>query len=377
MSWLPISCRPPKRRSAKAGQLSRFGQPTALVLLLAVTGCGQLPEKEWKALQASRRELRLQGLHTYLPERYSEFEAAFAKTQRKFALESNTDALFRHTDNLRQEIQQRLGEARLLGEEGRSEKERLSRLEQQAIEQLEKSTQAWSASTLDPAQRRVIARLQLQTATARAFWQQGDFLRVRELLEGIDEETAAFESQLESLEERYRNPREQRRWQIWALKTIEWSRNHKKAALLVDKHNRKAMLFTSGTLVQSFTVDLGWNRFPDKLEGGDGATPEGRYRVTRKKSGPQTEYFQALLLDYPNAADRRDFALAKRRGEVHRRARIGALIEIHGEGGRGRDWTQGCVAFSNSDMERLFDVAYVGMPVTIVGQAGVVAEGAK
>ncbi len=379
MQWLPTFSRPPRRRrrSAKAGRLCRLGQPTALVLLLAVTGCARLPEKEWKDLQASRRDLRVQALHTYLPERYSEFEAGFAKTQRKFAMESNTGALFRHTDNLRQEIQQRLREARLLHQEGVAEKQRLRTLEDQAIAQLEKNTQAWSSATLDPSHHRLIARIQLETANAKAFWHQGEFLKVRELLEGIDEETAAFESQLQGLEERYRNPREQKRWQIWALKTIEWSRNHKKAALLVDKYNRHALLFNSGTLVERFAVDLGWNRFPDKLQGGDGATPEGRYRVTRRKSGAETQYFQALLLDYPNAADRRDFALAKRRGEIHRRARIGALIEIHGEGGRGRDWTQGCVALSNSDMERLFALAYVGMPVTIVGQASTVGEAAK
>ncbi len=378
MPWLPIFSRPPRRRrSANAGRLCRLGQPTALVLLLAVTGCAQLPEKEWKDLQAARRELRLQGLHAYLPGRYSEFEAAFAKTQKKFATESNTNALFRHTDNLKEEILQRRGEARLLREQAVAEKERLRKLEQQAIEQLEKSTRAWSSGTLDPTQRRLIARIELQTANAKGFWQQGEFLKVRELLEAAEEETAAFESQLEGLQERYRNPHEQRRWQNWAARTIEWSRHHKKAALLVDKYNRQAMLFNSGTLVERFTVDLGWNRFPDKLEGGDGATPEGRYRVTSKKSGAQTQYFRALLLDYPNAADRRDFALAKRRGEIHQRARIGALIEIHGEGGRGRDWTQGCVALSNSDMGKLFNLAYVGMPVTIVGQAGSIVEAAK
>ena len=378
MPWLPTFSRPPRRRrSAKTGRLGRLGRPTALVVLLAVTGCAQLPEKEWKDLQAARQESRLQGLHAYLPERYSEFEAAFAKTRRKFAAESNTNALFRDTDTLKKEIRQRWEQARLLRAQAVSEKERLRKLEQQAIEQLEKSTLAWSSATLDPTQRRLIARIEIQTKNARGFWQQGEFLKVRELLEDVEEETAAFESQLEGLQERYRDPREQRRWQSWATKTIEWSRNHKKAALLVDKYNRRAMLFNSGNLVEQFAVDLGWNRFPDKLEGGDGATPEGRYRVTRKKSGAETRYFQALLLDYPNAADRRDFALAKHRGEINRRARIGALIEIHGEGGRGRDWTQGCVALSNPDMSRLFASAYVGMPVTIVGQAGEIAKASK
>jgi L,D-peptidoglycan transpeptidase YkuD (ErfK/YbiS/YcfS/YnhG family) len=49
------------------------------------------------------------------------------------------------------------------------------------------------------------------------------------------------------------------------------------------------------------------------------------------------------------------------------RAGVGSLIEIHGDGGQGRDWTDGCVALSNSDMDRVFARARVGTPVTIVG----------
>jgi lipoprotein-anchoring transpeptidase ErfK/SrfK len=45
----------------------------------------------------------------------------------------------------------------------------------------------------------------------------------------------------------------------------------------------------------------------------------------------------------------------------------GSLIEIHGHGGTGRDWTDGCVALSNEDMDQLFSRVRVGTPVTIVG----------
>jgi len=43
------------------------------------------------------------------------------------------------------------------------------------------------------------------------------------------------------------------------------------------------------------------------------------------------------------------------------------LIEIHGEGGKGANWTQGCIALKNEDMDELFDLAQIGTPVTIVG----------
>ena len=48
---------------------------------------------------------------------------------------------------------------------------------------------------------------------------------------------------------------------------------------------------------------------------------------------------------------------------------IGGLIEIHGHGGRGTDWTNGCIALSDAEMDRLFAAVFVGTPVTIVGTA--------
>ena len=95
-----------------------------------------------------------------------------------------------------------------------------------------------------------------------------------------------------------------------------------------------------------------------------------KYRVVKKKDRGQSRYHRALLLDYPNAADRERFAAAQRRGEIPRGARIGGLIEIHGEGGRGQNWTEGCVALSNRDMDDLFRRVGTGTRVTIVGGDG-------
>ena len=85
------------------------------------------------------------------------------------------------------------------------------------------------------------------------------------------------------------------------------------------------------------------------------------------KRAPQTKFNKALLINYPNDEDRMRFALGRRRGTISRGAGIGNLIEIHGDGGEGRDWTDGCVALTNEDMDRLFAHVRVGTPVTIVG----------
>jgi murein L,D-transpeptidase YafK len=81
----------------------------------------------------------------------------------------------------------------------------------------------------------------------------------------------------------------------------------------------------------------------------------------------QTRYYRAFMLDYPNDEDRARFRRLQRSGRISSRQRIGSLIEIHGEGGRNADWTEGCVALYNHEMDALLPHVEVGTPVTIVG----------
>jgi murein L,D-transpeptidase YafK len=96
---------------------------------------------------------------------------------------------------------------------------------------------------------------------------------------------------------------------------------------------------------------------------GDRATPEGRYRVLKKR--PASKFYRALLIDYPNAEDEQRFRDAKRHGLIASSAGIGGLIEIHGGGIAGM--TYGCVALENPAMSELFSLVGEGTPVTIVG----------
>jgi murein L,D-transpeptidase YafK len=73
------------------------------------------------------------------------------------------------------------------------------------------------------------------------------------------------------------------------------------------------------------------------------------------------------LIDYPNETDREEFRLEIAKGTLPRTAKIGNLIEIHGDGGRGVDWTEGCVALTDSEIDVIFKIAKEGTPVTIVG----------
>ncbi len=137
--------------------------------------------------------------------------------------------------------------------------------------------------------------------------------------------------------------------------------------IVVDKFSRRCIVYKSGKKYREFDVELGVNWLGDKVQRGDKATPEGRYSVTVKKSGRNTIYYKALLINFPNKQDLKRFNTLKASGKLPRNANIGGLIEIHGGGGKGIDWTDGCVALDNRDMDIVYSLCSVGTQIAIVG----------
>ncbi|MBV5315402.1 MAG: L,D-transpeptidase [Prolixibacteraceae bacterium] len=156
------------------------------------------------------------------------------------------------------------------------------------------------------------------------------------------------------------------RWKRLANDAIAASKGGNKV-ILVDKVAHILYVYQSGKAIRSFDVEFGPNWMAHKERSGDKATPEGNYRITSKKERGSTTYYKAMLLDYPNAEDRAQFAIKKRKGLISRGAGIGNLIEIHGNGGRGFDWTSGCVGMRDRDIDDLYRLVSSGTRVTIVG----------
>jgi len=156
------------------------------------------------------------------------------------------------------------------------------------------------------------------------------------------------------------------RWKNLANDAIAASRGGNKV-ILVDKVAHILYVYQSGKAIRSYDVEFGQNWMAHKERAGDRATPEGNYHITSKKDGGRTGYHKAMLLDYPNAEDRIRFAANKSKGLISRRTGIGNLIEIHGNGGRGFDWTSGCVGMRDRDIDDLYRVVGSGTRVTIVG----------
>ena len=116
-----------------------------------------------------------------------------------------------------------------------------------------------------------------------------------------------------------------------------------------------------------FKAELGKNWVGDKRVKGDHATPEGMYKITKKFDSRKTKYYKALLLDYPNAEDIAKFKSEIAKGTLPSSAKIGGLIEIHGNGGKGLTGQKDVLRLLIRRWIYFLKLTAPGTPVTIVG----------
>ncbi|QUV86699.1 L,D-transpeptidase [Chloracidobacterium sp. E] len=148
-------------------------------------------------------------------------------------------------------------------------------------------------------------------------------------------------------------------------------------SLRVYKSLRRLELWSGQTCVRTYTVALGAEPEQDKLREGDHRTPVGRFYVCTRNDRSRFHLF--LGLSYPNEEDAerglRDGLISRRQYRAIRQAQrqqvrppwntpLGGEVGIHG-GGTGSDWTWGCVALSNDDIEELWLACPLKTPVTI------------
>lgn len=150
----------------------------------------------------------------------------------------------------------------------------------------------------------------------------------------------------------------------------------------IDKSARRLSVWQGRRCLFRCRVQLGFHPQGAKCCEGDGRTPEGRYSVCSQN--PQSRFFRSLGISYPNEADAQtalragtiDRETARRISSAQRRglrppwdSPLGGWIMIHGQPSDGRaatgDWTAGCVAVSDADMEWLFGHVRRGTRVVI------------
>jgi murein L,D-transpeptidase YafK len=135
-------------------------------------------------------------------------------------------------------------------------------------------------------------------------------------------------------------------------------------SMVVDKSDRTLTLFQRGQPVAEYRVALGNNPVGPKVRRGDGRTPEGLYFIEGRN--PQSKYHLSLRISYPSRNDR---ATAARRGVA-----TGGDIMIHGLPKkfatigalhRQQDWTEGCVAVTNEEIEEIWNAVPNGARILI------------
>jgi L,D-peptidoglycan transpeptidase YkuD (ErfK/YbiS/YcfS/YnhG family) len=157
------------------------------------------------------------------------------------------------------------------------------------------------------------------------------------------------------------------KWEQWMKASIEESNLNQSEVIIVNKMEHYLDVYRNGILLAQFDIEMGSNWIGRKQVKGDKATPEGHYFIVKKRVKPKTIYHKALELNYPNIHDEELFYENLENGDIPLDAEIGGSIEIHGEGGTGSNWTDGCIALRNSDMDSLFNLVEEGTPVTIIG----------
>ena len=134
--------------------------------------------------------------------------------------------------------------------------------------------------------------------------------------------------------------------------------------IVVNKAKRVMTLYANKKAIKTYRIALGGNPVGHKEQEGDSRTPEGRYIIDAKN--PRSSFHLSLHISYP---DRRDRAAARKNG-----VSPGGAIMIHGTPealaaaqtlGIFNDWTAGCIAVTNAEIEEIYHAVRVGTPIVI------------
>lgn len=342
-----------------------------LVLLPALTfawwGHTDYPDTFPSLVEDLDRQAWVNGAETLFPDRYQQFHTQVLELRSQWRTEANHWWTTGDAEQFNQTYQQLVEQGSLLIEASRQKFTAL-RLEVEELLQPEQAqlTRLRALSHVFDLEDDMLALSQAEGLLRESVLrlEQGQYMQARSAGEQAIEHLRRVEAHVVTQMNRYTNETQIARWEEWVTQTLQRSVG---TAVIVLKAPRRLLVYQHGRVVAEYPARVGFSGLADKLYEGDGATPEGQFRVMHKKEGPGTIYYKALLLDYPTRAHQQRFDEAKAKGLVPQNRSIGSLIEIHGEDPNKEETTNGCIALENSAMGDVFERVKVGTPVTIVG----------
>ncbi len=148
-------------------------------------------------------------------------------------------------------------------------------------------------------------------------------------------------------------------------------------AIRVEKRERRLVLLSAGTPLRTFRIALGFAPEGHKEREGDGRTPEGEYYICTRNGKSRYHLFLGISYPAPRDAERGlaagliDAKTAARVRAVRKpqcppwNTPLGGAVGLHGHGAE-RDWTLGCIALENPDVDELWVACPLGTPVSIL-----------
>jgi L,D-peptidoglycan transpeptidase YkuD (ErfK/YbiS/YcfS/YnhG family) len=343
-----------------------------LGLILCAFACSTPPvPPEVQQVQSLDEDLRGTGVSLYAPQDYDHFQSRLKDGRDKVAAEKAKFGWFRDYSAIEEDFGALLADGAALLQHIRSFKasktetfQTRARTLVDRVEQIRRMTGYFNES--GPV-RMNLSQAEIKLAESGLLLKKEEYEAAGRNLTDGEFYVRAAEQAIADVLSRYLEANELSKWKRWAQESIEESRLNGSVVFLVSKLERRLTIYKAGTAVGTYEIGLGRYGLSDKLYSGDEATPEGRYKIVQKF--PASDFYKALLINYPNEDDRKAFAEARAKGRIPGQAGIGGAIEIHG-GGKD-SLTKGCVGMENKDMDRIYDYARVGTPVTIVGAVSI------
>lgn len=339
------------------------------IVILFTTGIDNPPLQEIHAARKNILLAKINRADTFASELYQTGAAYYDSAMISWKTENHRFVLFRDfqlTNKYANKSFKIMEEAVAVARKRLHQEEKLmgARLELIGI-RIEEFDMKYSHFPLSKDDSKKKATAKMMFHESESAWKQCNFDAAKLKMDSVEQILSGLFNKYDILLNQYMS--QYRHWDKTVRNVINQSKMNHIHCVVIDKYFRKCRLYKNGLQIDEFDIELGNNWIGDKIQQGDKATPEGIYKIKDKKSGVQTRYYKALLLDYPNEEDKKRFKNNKKHGIINENATIGNLIEIHGYGGKGADWTNGCVALRNDDMDRIYEKCIIGTPVVIVG----------
>jgi hypothetical protein len=334
------------------------------------------PVEEIKNAREKLSDAKAVDAHKYSKKLFANASSAYDSAMYYWKIENQKFFLFRKYDKVRSfAIQSERFASSSIGQADSNSKS-LKREVEQKIDKIQTKVNIYQANFDNIPQtddiRKQFNKGKIYFAEAKLAFQKSDLVKAQQKIDLSAKLIEKSYSQANNILVNYFS--NYSKWLRWVNNSIEQSRANGTYCIIVDKFARECKLYYKGALKDSFDADLGRNWIGSKNHQGDCMTPEGIYKVVDRKENGRSRYYKALLINYPNDEDRARFSQNKKNGSIPSLKRIGDLVEIHGNGGQGADWTSGCVALANSDMDKLYSRCAVGTTVTIVGSCRPLSE---